>query len=148
MFETLVAKLFCASFFCLLLSGCNKPAVPKPDGSSGIRGVCYLPQEPPDQEGEPLDRKPWVGVEVVAERTNLTSKDPMFGIKYRATADAAGKFELALHPGAYMVFPNDYERLKGMAISPFIINIESGSFTEFVLDYDKIKMKDVRDLKR
>ncbi len=71
----------------------------------------------------------------------------MYGIKYRAKADAAGKFELALHPGAYMVFPYDYERLKGMVISPFIITIESGRFTDFVLDYDKIEMKDVRDLK-
>ena len=145
-FET-VGRLFCVGFFCVLLAGCDKPAVPKPDGSSGIRGVCLLPGDRPNPVGKDRERNRWVGVEVMVERTNLTSKDPMWGIKYRATADAEGKFELALHPGVYMLFPHDYERLKGMVVSPFIITIEAGRFTEFMLDFDKIKMKDVRDLK-
>ncbi len=71
--ETVFAKLFCGSLFCFLLFGCDKPAVPKPDSSSGIRGVCFLPKEPPDQIGKPLDRKPWVGVEAGLPHYELVS---------------------------------------------------------------------------
>lgn len=128
----------------IILAGCESPPPPPPDGSSGIRGVCLLPAEDPDEDGKVPERRRWPGVIIIASHTNITSKDTCWGREYRATADASGSYTLPLNPGDYLISPHDPERLKGMAITPMVVKVEAGRFADVTIDYDKIQMRPVR----
>ncbi|MDY3559221.1 hypothetical protein R5W23_006439 [Gemmata sp. JC673] len=128
-----------------LIVGCEKPPPPPPpDGASGVRGVCLLPAEPAGADGEVPERRRWADVQVVATRTNISSRAPEWDRKDRTTADASGAYQLALNPGPHSIWVQDPARLKDMAISPLFAQVEGGSFTEFVTDYDQIRMTNVR----
>jgi hypothetical protein len=121
----------------LLLTGCTKPAK-EPDGTSGIRGICLLPTDEPEEDGKVPERNRWAGVIITASHTNIDSHE------FRTTADSSGVYQLALNPGDYLIFPYDSERLKNKAISPFITKVEAGRFTELTIDFDQIRMSPVQ----
>lgn len=125
----------------LLATGCSSPPEPKPDGSCGIRGTCLLPAEPADNDGKVPERQPWAGVVVTALRVN--SPDADYKTQIRATADAAGEFRLALNPGEYSVGVHDPTLLKNKMLSPMLLKVEAGRFTEVVVDYDKLNVRDL-----
>jgi hypothetical protein len=103
-----------------------------------------LPAEPPDENGNVPDRRRWGGVVVHVSHTNHSSDDPTWNLRYQATADADGRFEIALNPGDYIISPYDPHLLKDMMISPECVKVEAGRFTEVVIDYDKLNMTKVR----
>jgi len=140
-----MSRIFLAAcaFSAGLLTGCSKPPPPKPDGSSGISGVCLLPAEPPDENGKVPDRKRWAGVRITVEHANHSSDDPTWGLKYQTTANENGTFEVPLNPGHYLVSPYDPALLKDMAISVIPVKVEPGQFTAIVIDYDKLEMQKV-----
>ena len=77
--------------------------------------MCLLPAEPPDADGKAPEPQR-AGVKITVSYTNISSNDPEWGVKYEASADAEGRYKLALNPGEYSVFVYDPTRLKGMAI--------------------------------
>jgi hypothetical protein len=131
------ALLLCA----LPLAGCSKPEQPKPDGSSGIKGVCLLPAEPPDADGKVPDRKRWPGLEISAMLVNSPAAD--FKTKFRTTANPDGTFQLALNPGEYTIGVYDRALLHNKVLSPMLVKVEPGGFTEIVIDYDKLNVRDL-----
>src|SRR5580704_12542282 len=121
------ARILCLSCAALLTS-CSKPEPPKPDGTSGIEGICLLPADSPDKDGKIPDRKRWERVVVIVSHTNIGSNDPTWGREYRTTANSAGEYRLELNPGAYLVAVHDPNRLKNMAITPIVTKVEPGRF--------------------
>src|SRR3954463_3330323 len=128
---------------CAALAGCSsKPGpLPQPDGTSGSEGVCLLPEEAPGEDGKVPPRERWAGVEVSATLTN--SPDADYDRKFRTTANADGTFRLALNPGTYIVGVYDRERLHNKMLSPLLVKVEAGRFTETVIDYDKLNVRDL-----
>lgn|SRR5262245_7417934 len=134
---------FAAWVLCLavLAAGCSRPAPPKPDGSSGVRGRCLLPAADVAKDGNAAERKRWAGVEVTAHQMNSPYAD--YDNSYRATADANGEFRLALNPGEYTIGVYDPKLLKNKMLSPISVKVEAGQFTEVVIDYDKLNVRDL-----
>jgi hypothetical protein len=136
---------FLATMCCLLifghLAGCDRPE-PKPDGSSGIRGICLLPAEPPGEDGKIPERRPWAGIQVHANRIN-SAHDDTEQTKPRVMTDANGAYQIALNPGQYLVGVHDPHRLQNKMTSPQNVKVEAGRFTEVTIDYDKINVQDL-----
>ena len=117
-----------------LLAGCGKPAPVKPDGSSGISGTCLL-----SAVGGAGERQRWASVRVSAVRVNdPTADDTRSG---ETVAGGQGEFRLALNPGEYMLGVSDTERLSGKSLDPIRVRVEAGKFTEIVIDYDKLNVR-------
>lgn len=62
--------------------------------------------------------------------------------KTRTISDGTGAFRLVLNPGDYVVGVSDDNLLKNKALSPLIVKVEAGRFTEIVIDYDKLNVRD------
>lgn len=131
----------CVVFCAVLLAGCAKSPPPPPDGSSSIQGKCLLPAEPPDEDGKAPDRQPWAGVIVTAREVN--NPDGNNERQFHTTAGDNGEFKLDLNPGQYLVGLHDPERLAGKMLSPMLVRVEPGKFTDIVLDYDKLNVRDI-----
>ncbi|HEY1189728.1 MAG TPA: hypothetical protein VGE74_18920 [Gemmata sp.] len=122
-------------------SGCEKPKPPPPDGTSGVRGVALAPAEPADENGTVPPRQPWTQVRIDAMLVN--SPDADYQTKVHTVVDAQGRFEFALNPGTYLIGAYDPERLRGKMLSPMLVKVEPGAFTQIVFDYDKLNVRDV-----
>ena len=114
---------------------------PKPDGTSGIRGVCLLPAEAPGEGGKAPGRKPWADLDVHAMLAN--SPDADYKTKFRTHSAPDGTFRLDLNPGEYLVGVYDPKLLKDKMLSPMHVKVEPGKFTEIVIDYDKLNVRDL-----
>lgn len=121
-----------------LLAGCPKPEERPPDGSSGIYGTCLLPTEPPGEHGKVPARQPWAGGSVTIQRLNSADSRNL-----RSPVDEKGAFRMALNPGQYIVGRYEPELLQGKMLSPLIVKVEAGQFTEVVVDYDMLNVRDL-----
>lgn len=126
----------------MMLAGCSKSPPPPPDGSSGISGICLLPSEPAGEDGKLPPRKRWARLRIEAMLVN--SPNAEHAPKTRTISDGTGAFRLVLNPGDYVVGMSDDDLLKNKALSPMIVKVEAGQFTEIVIDYDKLNVRDVR----
>ena len=124
----------------VLVVGCTRPE-PPPDGSCGIAGICLLPAEPPGEDGKVPEREPWVGAEVGALRINSPHAD--YKTNIRVTSDSTGSCRLPLNPGEYSVGVHDPKLLSGKMLSPLHVKVEAGRFTDVVIDYDKLNVRDI-----
>src|SRR5262245_8573690 len=112
-----------ALLFVALFVGCSKPE-PPPDGSSGVKGVCYLPAEPAGEDGQVPPRKPWVELDVHAVRINSPEAD--YKTKIQTLSAADGTFKLNLNPGEYIIGVYEPKLLKNKILSPMTVKVESG----------------------
>jgi hypothetical protein len=132
----------CALCYVALFTGCSKPP-PPPDGTSGVRGVCLLPAEPPDEAGKVPDRQPWAELDVHA--TLVNSPDADYKTKFSTHSAADGTFRLELNPGEYIVGVYDSTLLRNKMLSPMHVKVEPGRFTEVVIDYNKLNVRALPD---
>lgn len=57
-------------------------------------------------------------------------------------AGGGGEFRLALNPGEYALGVYDADRLSGKTLDPIRVRVEVGRFTEVVIDYDKLNVRE------
>ena len=71
------------------------------------------------------------------------SPDADYKTKIRTIADANGAFRLDLNPGEYIIGVYEPTLLKNKLLSPMMVKVEPGRFTEIVIDYDKLNVRDL-----
>lgn len=76
---------------------------------------------------------------VIATRVNDPAAD---GTRTgEVIAGQRGEFRLALNPGEYILGASDMVRLSGKFSDPIQVRVEPGQFTEVVIDYDKLNVR-------
>lgn len=132
-----ISHIFVAAIFlagCTKIS-CDKPAPPPPDGSSGLQGSCLL-----SAEGKAGERQHWPNVRIDFTPSNNGILDTSHLI--HAMADEQGRFRVPMNPGEYLVGLSDLVRLKGKAHGYYKVKVEPGRFSEIVIDWDKMNIRD------
>jgi hypothetical protein len=121
--------LFVAVGLCMLAAGCAGGAGQTTRPDTGIRGMVLLGPTCPVEEagGSPC-------LTPLAAELVVRSKDGSTEVA-RVASGADGRFELALPPGEYVIWPEPGEN--GFPVAqPLDVTVTAGMFTELEINYD------------
>jgi hypothetical protein len=113
----------------LLAAACAGGPAQTTRADTGIRGTVILgPTCPVEQEGQPPCLTP------LAAELVVRSKDGSTEVA-RVASGADGRFELALPPGDYVIWPEPGEN--GFPVAqPVQVSVVAGRFSELEINYD------------
>jgi hypothetical protein len=108
----------------VVCAGCGKREPPKPDGSSGLRGQCWIIVS----ELEPT-RRPWTTATVSATRAN-NSKDVT-----QSKVDSDGKFRLVVVPGEDYLISVSAPGWNDEMWFPHLVKVPSTGYVEVTIEH-------------
>lgn len=123
----LPVRLAAATFLLIAMPSISMAA----PAQSGIEGQTFLYIS----YGAPIEVEPgvWIGIGAVQlpAATALTVYSSDTGREAsRATTDASGRFAVALHPGKYLLVPDDLRTFcSSLAVDPIEVTVHAREFT-------------------